>query len=71
MRIATATLGADVGRVLELDATGERLTPIATVGMPDALPDAHTLPLSLSDTVGALRPLRTGEPAITEDIAPS
>ncbi len=71
VRIATATLGADVGRVLELDASGERLTPIASVGISNALPDAHTLPLSLSETIGALQPLRTGEPAITEDIAPS
>ncbi len=71
VRIATATLGADVGRVLELDGSGERLTPIASVGMPNGLPDAPALPLNLSDTASALAPLRSGEPAITEDIAPS
>ena len=66
VRIATATLGADVGRVLELDGTGERLTPIASVGMPNGLPDAQALPLNLSDTASALAPLRSGEPAITD-----
>ncbi len=69
LRTATATLGADLGRVLELDAAGARLNPIASLGMPGSIPDAHTLPLSLTESESAAYTLRAGEPAITEDLA--
>jgi diguanylate cyclase (GGDEF)-like protein/PAS domain S-box-containing protein len=67
VRTATATLGVELGRVLELDGAGERATPVATVGMPAAAPDA---PLSLSETASALHTLHAGEPTITEDLSP-
>jgi len=69
VRTASATLDVDVGRVLELDGAGERLTPVATVGVPESSPEAHALPLSLIDTASALHTLRSGEPTITDDLA--
>jgi diguanylate cyclase (GGDEF)-like protein/PAS domain S-box-containing protein len=69
VRTATETLGVDVGRVLALDGAGERLIPVATVGMPAGVADVRGLPLSLVDTTSALHPLRTGEPTITDDMA--
>ena len=35
--MATATLGVDLGRVLELDEGGERLTVMAAVGFPEGM----------------------------------
>jgi hypothetical protein len=34
VKTATETLGVEVGRVLELDEAGERLTVVAAVGAP-------------------------------------
>ena len=64
---ATATLGVDVGRVLELDEDGRALTIVAAVGLPDGMVGAHRSPLSESANAG--HTLRTGEPTIVEDMA--
>jgi diguanylate cyclase (GGDEF)-like protein/PAS domain S-box-containing protein len=69
VRTATATLGVEIGRVLALDAAGERLTPVASLGMEASLADAQSLPLSLSENATALHTLHTGEPTIVEDLA--
>jgi diguanylate cyclase (GGDEF)-like protein/PAS domain S-box-containing protein len=69
VRTATETLGVDVARVLALHGAGDRLIPVATVGMPASVADVHGLPLSVTDSESALHPLRSGEPTITDDMA--
>jgi diguanylate cyclase (GGDEF)-like protein/PAS domain S-box-containing protein len=64
---ATATLGVDVGAVLELDEADGTLTVVAGVGLPDGVVGAHRIALSDSGNVGYT--LRTGEPTIIEDMA--
>jgi diguanylate cyclase (GGDEF)-like protein/PAS domain S-box-containing protein len=69
VRTATATLGVDVGRVLELDDAGSRLSVVAAVGIPDGSIGSRAMPLSLSESESAAHTLRTGEPTIVEDMA--
>jgi diguanylate cyclase (GGDEF)-like protein/PAS domain S-box-containing protein len=67
---ATETLGVDIGRVLELDEAGERLSVVAAVGAPVTTVNAsRATPLSVSESQGAAYTLRSGEPTIVEDLA--
>ncbi|MEA2135344.1 MAG: hypothetical protein QOC68_3253 [Solirubrobacteraceae bacterium] len=69
VRTATATLGVDVGRVLELDDAGARLSLVAAVGFPDGSIGSRPMPLSVSESESAAHTLRTDEPTIVEDVA--
>jgi diguanylate cyclase (GGDEF)-like protein len=70
VKTATETLGVEVGRVLELDEAGERLTVVAAVGAPlGFVSGSQAMPLSLAESESAGHTLRTGEPTIVEDMA--
>jgi diguanylate cyclase (GGDEF)-like protein/PAS domain S-box-containing protein len=64
---ATTTLGVEVAGVLELDADGETLTLVASVGVPDQLLGGEGG--SLAERPIAAEVLRTGEPVIVDDLA--
>jgi diguanylate cyclase (GGDEF)-like protein/PAS domain S-box-containing protein len=64
---ATATLGVDVGGVLELDADRETMTLVAAVGVPEQEVGAQRV--SLAERPIATHVLRTGEPVVVEDLA--
>jgi diguanylate cyclase (GGDEF)-like protein/PAS domain S-box-containing protein len=64
---ATATLGVDLGGVLELDEDGGSLTVVAGVGIPLGLVSGDRIALTESAHAGYT--LRTGGPTIVEDMA--
>jgi diguanylate cyclase (GGDEF)-like protein/PAS domain S-box-containing protein len=64
---ATATLGIEVAGVLELDADGEGLTLVASVGVPEQPADAERA--SLAEKPIAEHIMLTGEPVIVADWA--
>jgi diguanylate cyclase (GGDEF)-like protein/PAS domain S-box-containing protein len=64
---AIATLGVDLGGVLELDEARESLTVVAGAGLPEGI--VGTYRLALSESAHAGYTLRTGEPTIVEDMA--
>jgi len=66
---AAFTLGVDLGRVLELDEAGERLSMVASAGMAPEVPVMEGLPLSRRESDAAAHTLRTGEPSIVADLA--
>ena len=66
---ATSTLGVDLGRVLELDEDGERLTHGGRGRHARRLRRHVGHPAELSESEGAGHTLRTGEPTIVEDMA--
>ena len=66
---ATATLGVEVGRVLQLDEDGKRLFVVAAAGVPPAFVGSPATPLSMSESESAVHTLRTGEPMIVADLA--
>jgi diguanylate cyclase (GGDEF)-like protein/PAS domain S-box-containing protein len=68
VRTATATLGVDVGRVLELDDAGARFSLVAAAGMPDGSTGPLPMPLDPSESESAAHTLRTDEPTIVEDM---
>jgi diguanylate cyclase (GGDEF)-like protein/PAS domain S-box-containing protein len=63
---ATTTLGVEVAGVLELDADGETLTLMASVGVPEQLLGAEQ---SLAERPIAAHILSTGAPVVVEDVA--
>jgi diguanylate cyclase (GGDEF)-like protein/PAS domain S-box-containing protein len=64
---ATATLGVDLGGVMELDETGGTLVVVAGVGLPVRPTGGGRIALSESTDLGYT--MRTGEPTIVEDVA--
>jgi diguanylate cyclase (GGDEF)-like protein/PAS domain S-box-containing protein len=64
---ATATLGVEVAGVLELDADGEALTLVASVGVSEQV--AGKVAGSLADRPISGHIVRTGEPVFVEDWA--
>jgi diguanylate cyclase (GGDEF)-like protein/PAS domain S-box-containing protein len=64
---ATTTLGVEVAGVLELDADGETLTLVASVGVPERLLGREGG--SLAERPIAAEILCTGEPVIIDDLA--
>jgi diguanylate cyclase (GGDEF)-like protein/PAS domain S-box-containing protein len=62
----TATLGVDVGGILELDDAAESLTVGASVGLPEGFAGIH-IPLRKAANAG--HTVRTGSPTIVEDLA--
>jgi diguanylate cyclase (GGDEF)-like protein len=64
---ATATLGVDLGGVLELDAAERCLTLVAGVGLPAGSVGVYRVGVDESADAGFT--LRTGEPTIVEDMA--
>jgi diguanylate cyclase (GGDEF)-like protein/PAS domain S-box-containing protein len=64
---ATATLGVDLGGVLQLDESARHLTLVAGVGLP--LGAAGTYRVAVDESADAGFSLRTGEPTIVEDMA--
>jgi diguanylate cyclase (GGDEF)-like protein/PAS domain S-box-containing protein len=65
--VAIATLGVDLGGVLELDEARDRVTVVTGVGLPEGLVGTHRIALSESAHAGYT--LRTGQPTIVEDMA--
>jgi diguanylate cyclase (GGDEF)-like protein len=64
---ATATLGVDLGGVLELDDAAQSLTLVAGVGLPEGSVGAYRV--AVSESADAGYSLRTGEPTIVADMA--
>jgi diguanylate cyclase (GGDEF)-like protein/PAS domain S-box-containing protein len=64
---ATATLGVDVGGVLELDDAERCLTLVAGVGLPVGA--VGTYGVAIDESADAGYTLQTGEPTIVEDMA--
>jgi diguanylate cyclase (GGDEF)-like protein/PAS domain S-box-containing protein len=64
---AIATLGVDLGGVLELDEARESVTVVAGVGLPKGIVGTHRIALSESAHAGYT--LSTGEPTIVADMA--
>ena len=64
---ATATLGVDLGGVLELDEAAGSLVVVAGVGLPMGSIGAYRV--SLNESADAGYTLRTGEATIVEDMA--
>jgi len=64
---ATATLGVDLGGVLELDEAEQCLTLVAGVGLPTG--SVGTYRVAVDESADAGFTLRTGEPTIVDDMA--
>ncbi|MEA2413336.1 MAG: hypothetical protein QOC77_3897 [Thermoleophilaceae bacterium] len=62
----TATLGVDVGGILELDDAAESLTVKACIGFPESVVGTR-LPIDKAANAGLT--VRTGRPTIVEDLA--
>ena len=63
---ATATLGVDGAAVLELDESGESLTMVAGVDIPEGFAGAE---IPLGEAANAGYTVRVGEPMVVEDMA--
>ena len=67
LRQATETLGVHGGALLKLSDDGQHLEIVAGAGIPEDVIGADRIPVSGSTLVGYT--LRTGQPAIVEDMA--